>query len=401
MIQINQDFIDFVDTHRNDDPVKLRLKFHGCGQQWIGSAITHIECVRKAKGKFGEYQPELMLSTLSIEQATSANVADLHADIAESLAGQGARLLDMTCGLGIDLKAIARRLNGTSIGIEMQPELAEAGKYNFRNDKNVTIIEGDSVEWLDRYSGDKFDLIFIDPARRGDNGERIYNIHDCKPDVSSLIPLFREKCRYVLVKLSPMLDVTQTLRDLPMTRTLYVVDDGGECRELLAVLDFANDQVMPEVVVASDGVCMKFLISEEAHAVASFGNPESGKYLFEPSPAAMKAQPFSLLSERFGLSKLHRNTHLYVSEQPVPGLPGKWYAIENAFDFASSRLKEIGRLAGRADVAVRNHHITPEELSKRLKIKSGGHYRIMCCTAGDVPRFEDRGVLLLLRRYFF
>ena len=113
----------------------------------------------------------------------------------------------------------------------------------------VEILNCDSVGWLERYSGNKFDLVFIDPARRGDAGQRVFNIHHCQPDISELLPLLSLKARFAMVKLSPMLDVTQTLRDLPFSAELHVIDDGGECRELLAVLDFERDCHMEAAIV--------------------------------------------------------------------------------------------------------------------------------------------------------
>lgn len=401
MTDFPNEFKRFVKEHGKDDPAKLRLKYHGSATPWIGQAISHIECLRKCGRKFGSFQPELMLFPLSVEQATSEKVALLHASVAESLIESPVFIVDMTCGLGIDLKAISQRLNCRSMGFDIQPKLASVAQYNFRNDANVEIIAGNSVEWLTGYEGSRIDLIFIDPARRGAHGEKLYNIHDCNPDVSDLLPLFREKCRYTMVKLSPMLDVTQTLRDLPDTKALYVVDEGGECRELLAVLDFTTKTEAYEIIIWSDGKILKFNQVEEDYSTAIYSTPEIGQYLYEPSPAAMKALPSKLLCEKFGLRKLHVNTHLFSSGSPVESLPGKWYLIEEIDDVSSSKLKEIGRRIGRADVAVRNFPITPETLTKKLGIKSGGDRRVICCTVGGSANKSNRGVLLSLRHHFF
>ena len=115
----------------------------------------------------------------------------------------------------------------------------------------------------------------------------------------------------------------------------------------------------------------------------------------------MKALPSKLLCEKFGLRKLHVNTHLFSSGSPVESLPGKWYLIEEIDDVSSSKLKEIGRRIGRADVAVRNFPITPETLTKKLGIKSGGDRRVICCTVGGSANKSNRGVLLSLRHHFF
>jgi hypothetical protein len=399
MLALDDNFFKFISDHKGDNVAKLRLKFHNSDLPWMDMAITHIECLQKCGRKFGAFQPDLMSSPLAVEQATSERVAMLHGKIASELVGDARLMVDMTCGMGIDLRAVSNSLKCRAIGIEMQSQLAEVTAYNFRNDENVEVINDDSVEWLRCWQGDKIDLIFIDPARRGDKGEKLYNIHDCKPDVGELLPLFEQKCRYVIVKLSPMLDLTQTLRDLPPTSSLYVVDDGGECREVLAILDFTSAVDIPQVIIHAETGEFRFTLAQERDSVASYAEPQVGDYLFEPSPSAMKAQPFKLFCEKFGLKKLQRHTHLFTSTSPRESLPGKWYHIDNRFDMASSKLKEIGRQIGQADVAVRNHPIKPDELAKRLKIKAGGCHRLMCCTVGDGS--VSKGLILLLSRYFF
>lgn len=395
-----EDFWKFVEKHRNDDPARLRLKYHGSNECWIEDAITHIECMRKCGNKFGEAQPELMLSTLSVEQATSERVAQLHGEIACRLIGNPHNILDMTCGLGIDLHALSGTFQCHSTGIEINPNLANAATYNFRNNPLVDIVNADSVKWLESLSDDtKFDLIFIDPARRGDVGQRLFNIHHCQPDVAEMLPLLADKCRYAMVKLSPMLDVTQTLRDLPPITELHIVDDNGECRELLAVLDFTSEsrETEPLITVHSEDRTLSFTPAEERQQHEQYGNALAGMWLFEPSPACMKARPFATLCQCHGLRKLHPNTNLFVNDTTVYDLPGKWYEIEEVADFASSVIKTIGKRIPKADIAARNFPFKAEELQRRLKIKSGGQHRIIGATIGE-PRIPERHVLLVLRK---
>ena len=158
-MMVNDEFRRFVDRHRNEDVAKLRLKYHCCGQAWVEAAINHIECLKKCGRKFGAFQPELMTSPLSVEQATSESVARLHAAIAKETVANPKRILDMTCGMGIDLRAISEALSCKAVGIELSESGAETARYNFRDNPDVAIITGDSVEWLKKYDGDKFDLV--------------------------------------------------------------------------------------------------------------------------------------------------------------------------------------------------------------------------------------------------
>lgn len=391
------DFWQFVEKYRDADIITLRLKFHTSEEAWLDDAITHIECLQRCKKKFGDLQPKLMLSTLSLEQATSCQVALLHAAIAQRIIEKPQRMLDMTCGMGIDLMAVSDALGCHAIGIELDRKLSEVTAYNFIGRHNVEIVCADSVKWLHNYNDEIFDLIFIDPARRGNAGQRLFNIHDCHPDISMLIPQFALKSRFVMAKLSPMLDITQTLRDLPKTIELHVVDEGGECRELLAVLDMSITEKpdAAKIIIHSGNTELSFTQEEEKIRTYSFGGGKAGMWLFEPSPAAMKAAPFASLCTLHHLIKLHPNTHLFYGPTPIPGLPGKWYEITGIADFSSSTLKALGKKIGSADVAVRNFPLRAEELQKRLKVKSGGLCRVIGATVLTSDNSEKRMLFVL------
>ncbi|MDE7142892.1 MAG: hypothetical protein K2O33_08390, partial [Muribaculaceae bacterium] len=270
--------------------------------------------------------------------------------------------------------------------IELDEELAEAARYNFADLPNVEVVNADSTDWLADYPGEQFDLVFIDPARRGEGNTRLFNISDCAPDVLSLLPLLRSKARKVLVKLSPMLDVRQTLRDLPDTAQLHIVEERGECRELLAILDFTQTVAEPQVIVHYEGVEVRLSLAEETAGPQETGipQPKPGIWLCEPGPAAMKAGMFNQLAKRFGATQLHRNTHLFLSETKPDSFPGKCRIIEAVHPLSSSTLKAVGKSIGKADVAIRNlPNFTPELLAKRIGVKPGGDRRIVGCTVAD------------------
>lgn len=383
------EFFAFVEANRAASPSALRLRHHGAAEEWLPLAINHIEALQKAAKKLGPLFPEVVPLVVSAEQATSAPVAQLHAELALRLVPHGARFLDMTCGIGIDFISIARALGGPSVAVELHPHLAAAATHNFRHDREVEVVNADSVAWLEAYTGPRFNLVFIDPARRSAQGRRLYNIHDCQPDVSLLTPQFAEKAEKVMVKLSPMLDVTQTLRDLPATGALHIVDEGGECRELLAILDFSTPAPLaePQITIhASDGATLTFTPSEEAALSPAYAAPVAGNYLFEPSPSAMKAAPWGILCHRHGLRKLHPNTHLFTAPAPVDGLPGKWRLIEEVIDFSSSTAKQLAKRIAQADVATRNFPLSAPDLAKKLRIKAGGDLRLVGVTSVNGAR---------------
>lgn len=382
-MELPEEYFSFVAENRERDPKALRLKYHGDSREWMPLALNHIEGLRKCGKKFidadgKDFTPRVIARPLSVEQATSAQIGKLH----DRLAAGAVTVLDMTCGLGLDSRFISR--GRRLISIEMDAALAEAARANFADDSNIEVICADSTAWLAEYEGEPFDLVFIDPARRGDGNKRLFNISDCAPDVKALLPLLRKKAKRVMVKLSPMLDVTQTLRDLPDTSELHIVEERGDCRELLAVLDFEKSVCSPAIFIHCEAVEFAFTADEESEAAPGCALPLPGMWLCEPGPAAMKSGAFNTIAWRLGLHPLHRNTHVYVSETMPEGFPGKCREIEAVYPLASSTLKTIGKSIARADVAIRNlPQFTPEILAKRLGIKPGGDKRVIGCTVAD------------------
>lgn len=188
-----------------------------------------------------------------------------------------------------------------------------------------------------------------------------------------------------MVKLSPMLDITQTIRDLPGISALHIVDERGECRELLAILDFTASFAEPRITVHDEDTEFSYLPSEANDIpCAEYAMPVTGMWLCEPGPGMMKSGRFSLLAKRFGLKEIHKNTHLLLGADKPEGFSGKCRRIEAVYPLSSSSLKTVGKTIGRADVAIRNlPQFTPELLSKRLGIKPGGMRRVVGCTVAD------------------
>lgn len=379
--EITPEFTEFIKLHKNDDPIKLRLRYRG-SETWIENAITHIQCIQKAGKKFitssgKEFRPEILLSPLSIEQSTSADIALFH----KSLINPGSKVLDMTMGLGTDTMAFATVDNSTVTSCELSPLLAAAGRHNFSCYKNVNTIEGDSVDFLKNYNGN-FDIIFIDPARRGEAGERVYNLHHCTPDITDILPLLLEKSGLIIAKLSPMLDISQTLRDLPHIKTLYAVDNGSECKELLAVIERGFDGEA-DIVIKNGDKKFQFKQSQEQNSDVAFASPDIGQYLLEPSPAVMKAAPFKLMTSRFNIRKLASNTHLYISTNVIDQFPGHQLKITDVIGFTSKEIKRFSSKYPAVNITARNFPFEVDQLYKKFKVKQSGSIRVFAVTLND------------------
>ena len=380
MTEYSQEFFDFIDKHRDDDPQKLRLKWAGKAADFdVALAITQIECRRKYARKLADtlaraHDRFIFPDTLAGEQCTSDALAAWHA----RLVTPGTTVTDMTAGLGIDALHIAPRAASVT-AIERKPELADALEHNAAvlDVANLSVLNGDSVALLDdgKLSSD---TVFIDPARRAADGGRVFSIADCQPDVTALLPAMRRCFRTLIAKLSPMLDMTQTARLLPGINALYAVGTPRECKELVAVVDLANTAeagpALPlhAVTIDADGNASDFAFTaaEEAAAKAPTAIPAAGDYVCEPYPVILKSGAFAMFAVRFGLAKISDNTHVYLTKElPSADIPANIYRIADVIPWQSKHLKRLSRTYPAADVAVRNFAMTADALRAKLGVR--------------------------------
>lgn len=377
--ELSEDIIKWIEEHRNDDTTKLRLSCRKKDDATIYDfAIMQIECCKKVAKKLHttlQSQNFIFPTPLSAEQCTSDDLAEFHS----SLINNGENVLDMTAGLGVDAFHLAQKATQV-IAIDINKDVAQALSINANalGITNVTGINADSIEYL-KSSTTHFNTIFIDPARRGDGGKRLFALADCQPNVVEHLELIKQHCDKLIVKVSPMLDATQVLRELPETTELYAIGTRKECKELVVVLDFKNPTSTPILHCITLSECenrFSFTRHEEAVAKSTFENINTAIYLYEPHPCVMKMQPFNILSHKYNTSKLHPHTHIYSSKNYIPEFPGDCYKIEHIYPFSSRIIKEIAKDYPRANIAVRNFILSAEELRKRLKIKDDNKYRL-------------------------
>lgn len=377
--ELNGNIIKWIEEHRNDDTTKLRLSCRKKDDATIYDfAIMQIECRKKVAKKLHttlQSQNFIFPTPLSAEQCTSDDLAEFHS----SLINNGENVLDMTAGLGVDAFHLAQKATQV-IAIDINKDVAQALSINANalGITNVTGINADSIEYL-KSSTTHFNTIFIDPARRGDGGKRLFALADCQPNVVEHLELIKQHCDKLIVKVSPMLDATQVLRELPETTELYAIGTRQECKELVVVLDFKNPTSTPILHCITLSECenrFSFTRHEEAVAKSTFENINTAIYLYEPHPCVMKMQPFNILSHKYNTSKLHPHTHIYSSKNYIPEFPGDCYKILQIYPFSSRIIKNIAKDYPRANIAVRNFILPAEELRKRLKIKDDNKYRL-------------------------
>lgn len=423
-----EDFWNFLAKHADGDPVCLVLSQHAwpdfpsalagfSGQVSARDlAVNTLETRRRLRKKVPSWSvhPRLVFPVpISAEQCSSEATASYKARLAGSIRGiprmtqscltalssplqQDGRMphiADLTGGLGVDAWALGK-VAVEVLYNEMNPLLVAAARHNFRElgCQNIRIRDlelkpGNLAELLDGFEPD---VIFLDPARRASDGRKVFRLEDCTPDVLVLLPELFSVCRHILLKLSPMADISLIVKQfrtisqaigLPgnPVREIHAVASAGECKELLVWLDreWGNPHTL---VCVESGNRLTFTPSEESQAAVRLPADASAVngWLFEPGKALSKAGQFDSLCSRFDLVKLGRHTHLYLAPEASGELKkiGTLFRIQASLPLNKRTLKEIGIQFPKADVTARNIPMNSEELAKRMKVTPGGGLHI-------------------------
>ena len=384
-------FADFILLHEGDDPVRLLLsrdKLRDLHPDLdIDLAVTTLEVRRKLKNKVPEWYsvPSLIYPfRLSGEQCSSSETAKYKARVirCHSERSEGIlKIADLTGGMGVDSWAFSA-VTGEVLYNEMNEELEKATELNFKelNINNVRFgsrkVEVGKVKEV--LNGFEPDVIFLDPARRAEDGRKVFLIEECQPDVVGLLPELFAASRYVMVKLSPMADIAMACKRLEHVREVHVVASGGECKELLFVLD-REWEGEHSVVVFEGGAVMEIpdQVGNDGFEV-KYEVPKEGDILFEPGKALTKAGAFNLPCERFGMTKLGIHTHLYTSKAVPEGLEpfGKWFQVLAVRPLNNRSMKEAGKRYPQAEVTARNIPMTSDLLRKKIGCASGGEVHL-------------------------
>ena len=353
------------------------------------------------------------------------NVNEIKQEPNEEDFSEEIEFVDLTGGFGVDFSYIASRLGVKSMYVERQAHLCEAAKENFGRLglKNAIVKNGDGIEVLHSFALKKDDaaseslgiteeqsrsllktslglkLIFIDPARRDDAGNKVVSLKDCTPDVTLLQEEMLSKADYVIIKLSPMLDWHRAISELSHVREVHIISVNNECKELLLVLSARNMGEMEassaDGEVKHAGNLRIYCVNDAQSFVCDELDMESSSvriappvleemlYLYEPNASLMKAGCFSVLSERYGARMLSKNSHLFVSMEPIEDFPGRSFRIIAISSFNKKELKRHLSGITKANIATRNFPLSVAELRKRLKLKDGGETYIFATSLSD------------------
>ena len=334
---------------------------------------------------------------LSCEQCSSEATARYKAAIIRQLGKKQDILIDLTGGYGVDTYFLSEQTTQAHY-VECNEELCRIAQHNFQiANKPIHVHNTSAEDFLAQYSMagsvssdvKKEVVVYLDPARRDAHGGKVFRIEDCEPNIIKILPSLRTISNTILIKFSPMLDITSALQSLGNEWDVHVVALHNEVKEIIFVT--GNNRIHAVNILHEGNDQFSFTRSEEKSALCAMADCIC-EYIYEPNAAIIKAGAFRLVSERFQLHKLDHNTHLYTADQLTENFPGRvWKVIaqpiKNQRDIAALGIQ-------RAAILTRNYPLTPEELRKKFKLQeSDSHFLIGA-------RIACKPILLLAKRVY-
>ena len=400
---ISPETILYALEHRDEDPRTLALKAKVPANVNLTEALQQIAGWQTARTKLPEWARHdgiIYPPHLAMEQCSSEQTARYKAGVVAQLLGEKARdgvFYDLTGGFGVDFSYIAP-LFRKAVYVEQQENLVEVARHNFKTLSldNDEACCGNAVDML-RSIGHAT-MIFLDPARRDNNGGRTYALSDCTPDILTMKDELFSKADFLMLKLSPMLDWRAVVQQLGSVKELHIVSVKNECKELLVVAapllsPQRGEDVSPQV---EDNALTVFCVNDEQQFVftplspktvtkvisSPFGGDKRGALLV-PNSSIMKAGCFAELAHHYDVSPISANSHLFVSPHFIDDFPGRQFEIVAISSMNKRELRTTFAGISQANVAVRNFPMSAEQLRQRLRLRDGGDNYVFATTEED------------------
>ncbi|MFO7673282.1 MAG: class I SAM-dependent methyltransferase [Lutibacter sp.] len=372
---LNKEVQDFINANLKSDVTKLILKgspFDTVSIQEIAEQIlAKNSCEKKLPTWFNTgniYYP----NKLNIEQTSSEITANYKSDLVS-----GETFIDITGGFGVDAYFFSQKVAKIT-HCEINEDLSAMVSHNFKQlkVKNITTYLGDGIEFLKK-SQEKFDWIYADPSRRNDAKEKVFLLEDCLPNIPENLDLLFQKTNHILLKVSPILDITSAINELQFVKEIHVVAVENEVKELLFLLeknDIQNIDIKTITFNKEEIKLFNFSLNEEASATYS----EPKKYLFEPNSAILKAGAFQQISAHLKIDKLHQHSHLYTSDNLID-FPGRCFEIKRCVSYDKKQLLKFIPTK-KANITTRNFPETVAQIRKKTGLKDGGNQYLFFTT---------------------
>ncbi|MBO7111395.1 MAG: SAM-dependent methyltransferase [Bacteroidaceae bacterium] len=392
----------FIREHLTADVRTLALSAHpdGVDMQYALTQISGWQAARVKVPLWADTEGIVYPKHLSLEQCTSQYIAQYKASFVEGLLGCGFRMADITGGMGVDCFFISKSAARTCYN-ETSSGLCDCAKANFKalGRPEIEVSCCTAEEFVASLKSDSLDLIYLDPARRGDAGRKLISISDCQPDTVALQDDLLRIAPFVMVKLSPMLDVSRALTELKHVSHVFIIGLEGECKEITLLMQrgFNSEPTITAVDIDSNGTpepAVSSAKSIDAVLPQPIADPDwlqPGTYISEPSAPYMKSALFRTIAANTNTSLLHPDTHLFWSKQKPENFPGRTFQIQGIIPFDKRSLSALVKT--QANLSVRNFPESAPQLQQRLKLRDGGPRYLIATTLSD-----SRRLLLDLRK---
>ena len=385
----------YIREHRTDDARKLALASHpqGIDMQYALTQISGWQAARTKLPLWADTDGIIYPKHLSLEQCTSQYIAQYKASIIERLIGKNFRMADLTGGFGVDCFFISRSATHTCYN-EMSAELCDIARNNFKSlgCPEIAVTCGSAEDFIKTCNPDSLDLLYLDPARRGNAGQKLISISDCQPDAVTLQNDLLRVSRYIMLKLSPMLDISRALTEMRHVSRVMVIGLEGECKEITLLIEreFTGEPLIEAVDINSKGEPETTVSSTKSTdntlslPIAKQDQLQPGTFISEPSAPFMKSALFRTIAAHTGTALLHPDTHLFWSKEKPEKFPGRTFILEGIIPFDKRSIASL--IKTQANLSVRNFPQTAPELQKSLKLKDGGHRYLIATTLSDGKR---------------
>lgn len=395
---MEQILIDFIKKNEQSDISSLLLGKNRYPDIDVSLAAKCIQGRRVIKEKVPLWydHPGIIYSdSLPLEQCSS-QITAIHK---QNYIPEGGFVADLTGGFGIDSYFISQKCS-TLHYYERNRELTEIAIKNFSElgAGNITVKNSEvTPDILKEIPDNYYHLIYIDPARRGKKGERLFSMKDCEPDMTLLQDQLLRISPKILVKLSPMADITTVFNELRHCKHLDIISVNNECKELLLLIERGFEGITSiDAIDLYNNTTLSFNREREHNAKVTFTAPEEIRgYIYEPNSSILKGGAFKYTSEKFGIKKISKDTHFYIHPDKIENFPGRIGEVLDVIDFSKKSLQKVEKEYPSCSVVARNFPIKTEELKKRVKCTESKEIKGLFTTLNDKSK-----VIIIYKRLF-
>jgi 16S rRNA G966 N2-methylase RsmD len=352
----------FINANLNTDLHSLLLKKSPFPDVSMQEIVQQIKGKQVAQKKFPFLLKDGIIfpPQLNLEQSSSDKTAVYKSKILE-----GKKFIDLTSGFGIDAYYLSENFDDITL-VEQNPELLQIVEHNWTVlGKKAKFINQRLENFLSENTED-FDVVYLDPARRDDQKNKVFLLEDLSPNILEIQEKLLSISQQVVIKLSPLIDLKYLISVLKNISRIDIIAVKNDVKEIVVFLSKENSEsIQCHCINLESGESdFQFQFGEEENTSAEYAEPE--KFIYIPNNTLLKAGVFNLISEKFNLKKLHPNSHIYTSNIRIDSFPGRIFEME-VID--GKQIKKKGQF----NIISKNYPLKPEEIKRKYGLKDGGN----------------------------